>query len=166
MIIKIIQVDKLPWTQIFLEKTEIIPTYATNIIPLKKISHHTSYSILTLLLVACSACFAWKEFNAHWLRELGGSFLLVENTPNLLLLQVRLLGGKMGEKSTPADPPELCRIRLWFARPPDEGRRAASKGNPFWAALPSPQVEDERPESSRPIGGIGTCLCIHIILHV
>ena len=29
------------------------------------------YSLLTWLMVACSACFAWTEFNAHWLRELG-----------------------------------------------------------------------------------------------
>ena len=72
------------------------------------------YSLLTWLMVACSACFAWTEFNAHWLRELGGSFLLVENTPNLLLLLVRLLGAKMGEKSTPGDPPELCQIRLVY----------------------------------------------------
>ena len=112
LIFKLIQVEQVPSTQNFVEKSETIPPYATNIIPLNKISYHTSYSILIQLLVACSACFAWTEFNAHWLRELGGPFLLVENTPNLLLLQVRLLGAKMGEKSTPADPPKVCRIRL------------------------------------------------------
>ena len=47
------------------------------------------------------------KFNAYWLRELGGSFLLVENTPNLLLLHMGLLEPKMGEKNTPANTPEL-----------------------------------------------------------
>ena len=91
----------------------------------QKSSHHTQptklhrtkepshlYSILISLIVACSACFAWLEFNAHWLREFGGSFLLVENTPTLLLLHMGLLGPKMGENSTPADPPELWQTRL------------------------------------------------------
>ena len=74
------------------------------------------YFILTSLLVASSACTAWAEFNAYWLKELGGSQLLVENTPILLLLHMGLLEPKMGEKSTPADPPELSGRRLLQGR--------------------------------------------------